>query len=100
VNADFESNYDSDEYEQKIAQLLKGARARDSQLSPSREQDWREALAALKKEDHYILVMVALAFGRGAVSGNGHRLRNVLFYIAIPIGFVLFLVLAALWRSK
>jgi ribosomal protein L11 methylase PrmA len=59
VNAAFERDYDSDEYEAKIAKLLKNARDRDNHSSPNREQDWIDALDALKKEDHYILVTVA-----------------------------------------
>jgi hypothetical protein len=78
VNAEFERDYDTDEYEDKIAQLLKNARSRDRQLSPSREQDSKGALATLKKEDHYILVMVGLALGNAAASGNGRRVRDFL----------------------
>lgn len=100
VNAEFERNCNADEYEHKVAQLLKNARARDTNISPSREQDWKEAFDALKKEDHYILVMVGLAFGYGAPSGNGHRVRDFLIYIAIGIGLVLSLVLTTLWRAR
>jgi hypothetical protein len=91
VNADFERNYDSDEYEHKIAQLLRSARARDSQSSPSGEQEWKDALNTLKKEDHYILVMVSLAFGRDSAA-QGHRVRRFLIYTAVGIGVVIALV--------
>lgn len=99
VNAEFERDYDADEYENKMAQLLKNARARDTHMSPSLEQEWKEAINALKKEDHYILVMVGLAFGDGARSSSEHRTRDFLIYIAIGIGLVLLLVLASLWRA-
>jgi hypothetical protein len=99
VNAEFERDYDADEYENKIAQLLKGARAQDRQTSPIREQEWKDALDALKKEDHYILVMVGIAFGYGSRSSNEHRTRDFLIYIAIAIGLVLCLLLATLWRA-
>jgi hypothetical protein len=91
VNAEFERNYDSDEYERKIAQLLRSARARASQSSPSGEQEWRDALNTLRKEDHYILVMVSLAFGRDSAA-EGHRLRDLLIYTAVGIGVVVVLV--------
>ena len=99
VNAEFERDYDSDEYEAKIAALLKNARDRDRKSSPSREQDWKGALTALKKEDHYILVMVGQAFGFGSASSGGHRVRDFLIYIAVGIGIVLLLVFASLWRA-
>ena len=99
VNAEFERNYDSDEYEAKIATLLKNARERGRQSSPGQEQDWKDALDALKHEDHYILVMVGQAFGFGSASAGGHRVRDFLIYIGVGIGIVLFLVLATLWRA-
>lgn len=100
VNAEFERDYDADEYEDKIAQLLKSARARDTSISESREQEWREVLDALKKEDHYILVMVSQAFGYGAASRNEHRVRDFLIYTSIGIGLILLLALTTLWRAR
>ncbi len=99
INAQFERDYDSDEYEAKIAGLLKNARGRDRQSSPSREQDWKDALDALKHEDHYILVMVGQAFGFGSPSAGGHRIRDFLIYIGVGIGIVLFIVLKTLWKA-
>ena len=93
VNAEFERDYDADEYEGKIARLLKSARLRDSRLSSTQEQEWNEALNALKKEDHYILVMVSQAFGSS--SGTGHRFRDFVIYIAVGIS----VVVAMLWWS-
>jgi hypothetical protein len=100
VNAEFEHNYDADKYENKIAQLLRNARARDTDISPSQEHAWNEALDALKKEDHYILVMVGLAFGYRASSSNGRRFRDFLIYVSIGIALVLFLVLTTFWRAR
>jgi hypothetical protein len=99
INAEFERDYDSDEYEAKIAALLKNARDRDRQSSPNREQDWKDALDALRHEDHYILVMVSQAFGFGSASAGGHRVRDFLTYIVIGIALVLFIVLKTLWKT-
>ncbi len=97
VNEEFDRNYDSDEYESKIAGLLREARARDREQSPTQAQQGDDALAALKKEDHYILVMVAQAFGSGA---SGSRFRDFLLYVAIAVGIVLVLVVASiLWSG-
>lgn len=99
INAEFERNYDADEYEDKIADFLKSARDRDSRTSPDREQEWKDALSALNKEDHYILVMVGQAFRAGSAAGGGNRLRDLLIYVAIGVGLVLALFLASMWRS-
>jgi hypothetical protein len=99
INAEFERSYDSNEYEAKVAQLLTSARDRDRNESSDRDQAWKDALDALKKEDHYILVMVAQAFGRGLTTSKENRLRDFLIYIAVGIGVVLILLLASMWRT-
>ncbi len=97
VNDEFERNYDSDEYEAKITQLLKNAREQDEQNNPNQGQEWNDALNALQKEDHYILVMVNQAFGvdPNASYFLGVRTRDLLIYVAIAIA----LVLTILWRA-
>jgi hypothetical protein len=50
VNAEFERSYNADEYEAKVAGLLKNARDRDANESPGGEQHWTDALNALKKK--------------------------------------------------
>jgi hypothetical protein len=99
VNAEFERSYDTDEYETRVAGFLKNARDRDAKESPSGEQQWKDALDALKKEDHYILVMVSQAFGAGSASSGGNRVRDFLIYIAVGIGLVLLLILVSIWKS-
>ena len=99
TNAEFERNYNSDEYEAKVASLLRNARDRDRSKSPGSEQAWQDALEALRKEDHYILVMVAQAFRGSSATSKGNRLRDFLIYIAIGISFVLIMLLASIWRS-
>lgn len=100
VNAEFEKSYDSDEYEAKIAWLLRNARDRDRKESPSEEQEWKDALDSLKKEDHYILVMVNRAFRSAASSTGASRARDFMIYIAIGIGVVLVLLLVLVFLSK
>ena len=89
VNAEFERNYNSDEYEAKVVSLLKKALDRDRHESSSQEQTWKDALDALRKQDHYILVMVYCAFPeyrKSLVPTN--RLRDYIVYIAIGIAGV------------
>ena len=94
VNEQFERNYDSNEYEAKISRLLKSARDRDREQSAGREQAWQDALNALRKEDHYILVMVGQAFSPVlGTSGSEHRVRDFLIYVAVGLALVVLLVL-------
>ena len=89
VNAEFERNYNSDEYEAKVVSLLKKALDRDRHESSSQEQTWKDALDALRKQDHYILVMVYCAFPEYRKSlVPTHRLRDYIVYIAIGIAGV------------
>ena len=61
TNDDFERNYDQDEYERKIAGLIRNARRRDGRANKEDAKHWYEAVGILRKEDHYILVMVRQA---------------------------------------
>lgn len=99
VNAEFERDYDSDEYEAKIARLLKNARNRDSRCDPNSEQVWKDALDTLKNEDHYILVLLYCAFPEYRKSLlPTHRVRDYMIYIAIGIALVLGIIGFAEWR--
>jgi hypothetical protein len=61
IYEDFDRECDSTEYETKIARLIK--RAYHSACKNSREDydSWWDAIRLLKKQDHYILVMIRLA---------------------------------------
>lgn len=58
VNAQFENECDDAEYEKKIASLLRKAYQRIRKESPEGERRWKQAIADLRKEDYYLLVMV------------------------------------------
>ena len=57
LNDEFESEYDTDEYEAKIHGLLHRAYARVKKESPSTAQQWKEAISELSKGDHYLPVL-------------------------------------------
>ena len=61
VNEEFEHTYDENEYEYKIAALIRNARKRDGATNPEDKKLWSEAVGILRKEDHYILVMIKQA---------------------------------------
>jgi hypothetical protein len=58
LNEDFEAAYDGYEYEGKISQLLKHARARLKSQSAAELETWKHAVATLREGDHYLSVMV------------------------------------------
>jgi len=58
VNAEFDRDYDQNEYEKKIAHLIKNAGERAEASSKEEYERFWSAIRRLKKEDHYILVMV------------------------------------------
>ena len=58
LNAAFEAEYDANEYETKISNLLRHARARLEEKNPSSARTWDEAVQELRKGDHYLLVLL------------------------------------------
>lgn len=58
VNDQFERDYDASVYEKKISDLVGSAFKRNWKESSADEQRWKQAIADLRKEDHYLLVMV------------------------------------------
>jgi hypothetical protein len=57
VNEVFEQDYDDAEYEAKIGELSRKARARAKETG---ELDrWKEAVGVLEQEDHYLLVLLS-----------------------------------------
>jgi hypothetical protein len=57
ANEIFDEKYDGKAYESKITKLLRKAYAHDRRTDEGK-QEWEDALAALRKEDFYGLVMV------------------------------------------
>lgn len=89
VNAEFERDCHSDEYERRIAGLLQRGRERNQKESEVQAQQWKEAIEALKAEDHYLLVMSYRAFPEYRKSlVPTHRVRDYAIYIGIGIGVV------------
>src|SRR5207302_5642125 len=58
LNEEFESQYDTPEYEAKISRLLRHAYKRLKQEDPERAREWDEAIRVLRRGDHYVLVFV------------------------------------------
>ena len=94
----FDAECDSDEYEAKIRRLAEAARQRDS-VDAAQAQQWKDALDALSKKDHYINVMLP-GFGSGAAARGGqNRVRDIILYLAIAITIVIALVIYVVYTS-
>jgi hypothetical protein len=61
VNDEFERDYDTPTYEKKVAGLIRHATKRARKENPEEFARWTEAIRKLKKEDHYITVMIDMA---------------------------------------
>ena len=57
LNDEFESQYDTPEYEAKISRLLRQAYDRLKLEDPERERVWDQSVRELRKGDHYVLVL-------------------------------------------
>jgi hypothetical protein len=61
INEEFDRDYDQDEYEKKIARLIKNADKYARKESRDEYDAWWAAIRFLEKEDHYISVMIRMA---------------------------------------
>jgi len=57
LNDEFEAQHDTAEYEAKVSRLLHHAYNRLKVEDPERKWNWDQAIRALRKGDHYILVL-------------------------------------------
>ncbi len=93
VNAQFEKEYDSEEYEAKISELIRNAYDRAKKESQSETERWKEAIRILRKEDHYLLVMIDEALGKFGIWGR--NFQNIFQWI----GTIAFIVIYFLYRE-
>jgi hypothetical protein len=57
LNEEFEAQFDTAEYESKIARLLHSAYKRLQMEDPEEVRRWDQAISALRDGDHYLPVM-------------------------------------------
>jgi hypothetical protein len=79
VNEDFDRDYDQNEYEQKIAKLVRKADRRLRKDSPEDYDRWWAAIRFLQREDHYISVMIR----RASLRPRGDLFRLLLTALGI-----------------
>jgi hypothetical protein len=87
ISDEFDRDYDQGDYEKKIAHLIRHDAKRLEKENPEEFKSWISAARKLRKEDHYILVMIDQA-GVGKESGNwrGGLLVLILVCAAFAIG--------------
>jgi len=95
LNEEFESQYETAKYEPKISRLLHRAYKRVKDESPQSARQWNEAIRELKKGDHYLLVLWAVASDRATLGVRPPYDQLKLFAPAIllAIGLVAFFML-------
>ena len=90
VSEEFDREYEQDAYEVKIAKIV--AKAHKNILKRSRDEyeRWWAAIRFLKREDHYILVMIAIADLRP----RGDQLKLLAAGLAIVACILLWVLLS------
>jgi hypothetical protein len=90
LNEEFEAEYDNEEFEKKISQLMSHAHQRLKKEDPERASYWNNAIKCLQKGDHYILVLSG-NIGVGSVRDwSWRQWRVVLLIFLLASGAVLF----------
>lgn len=97
VNADFEAQYDTGEYETKISSLIRSFCVWAKEHAPELLASWKSAAKALHKEDHYILVLIGIADGSLSTfpaQSSAASTRSLFHFVVIglAIGAVIILV--------
>ena len=90
ISDQFERRYNHDEYEDKVARLIRNARRRARQEDRQDFEAWSDAIRTLSKEDHYILLMVQQAGGSLRPPGQLFKLWRagvaiVCVYLLLPL---------------
>jgi hypothetical protein len=60
LNEEFEEQFDTSEYESKIAKLLRHAQKRIKQNDQSKASLWKESVKKLKEGDHYLILLLEM----------------------------------------
>jgi hypothetical protein len=89
VSEAFDRDYDQAEYEQKIASLIRNFCANARADNKDEFDTWTEAVRTLKKEDHYLLVLIAAAGPEARPRRYLLKLLATALVIAVLIAIVL-----------
>lgn len=88
VSAEFDRNYDPNEYEEKIASIIQKIALGTSSHGEVDTESWDSAVEKLSEGDHYLSVLVSTnAAARPRVGGSSSRDRVQLWTTAFAIVF-------------
>jgi hypothetical protein len=85
LTAEFEEQYDTAEYEAKIARLLRNAHRRLKKENAETARVWKESFRKLREGDHYLLVLW------NAAPLSDHPTRDFFKHVGIGVLIAVFL---------
>jgi hypothetical protein len=94
LNEEFAAQYNAEEYEPKIAQLMRHAHARLKKENPSSARTWDEAVAELNKGDHYPFVLLDHGPNKWQLLGAGSSTAvfGTTFWKVLGIGLLVLIL--------
>lgn len=95
VNEEFDRDYDQDEYEQKIAGLIRNFERRARAENKEEWNAWTSAVRTLSEEDHYLLVIINLPKTKASVRPPGDLLKLILTALAVVAVLLTIMYLSA-----
>jgi hypothetical protein len=116
VNAEFERDHDNEEYEQKIAGLVREIEKQNETAGGYEQYRWDDAVVKLSEGDHYLLVLIGLGrssparqfskwpparsfYGTGKVRPPGDFLRLIVVALAVAFAMIAVVVIES-WLKK
>lgn len=94
LNAAFEAEYDSAEYESKVSKLMRRAYTRLRKGDPPAARTWDESIHELSKGDHYLLVL----FGNARTNlAPSQKLFGWSFWKLLGIGILILVIGMVVW---
>jgi hypothetical protein len=94
LNEECEAQYNAEEYEPKIAELMRHAHARLKKENSSSARTWGEAVAELNKGDHYPLVPLDHGPSKWQllVAGSSTAVFGTTFWKVLGIGLLVLIL--------
>ena len=107
VNAQFERDYDNDEYESKIAGIVRQIEKTNAETGGDQQSFWDDAVVKLSEGDHYLLVLIGQGrsapagayskwlpamnfYGTGKIRPTGDLFRLIMVALFLIFGMIVF----------
>lgn len=96
VNAVFEKECNTADYERKISRLIQRFKSRVRRDEPATLENWNREVAAISSEDHYLLIMI----GEAAEPSRSTRLAQLVVLGAVASIAALLLTFLILFIAR